>query len=67
MTDTENSARNLGLTNVAISIPLTLAPFLTPFFLSLGSGEHNYISLYITGAVISITAIPVMYTVRNAR
>ncbi|WP_068923790.1 MFS transporter [Planobispora rosea] len=67
MTDMENSARNLGLTNVAISIPLTLAPFLTPFFLSLGSGEHNYISLYITGAVISITAIPVMYTVRNAR
>ena len=67
MGETEHSARNLGLTNVAISLPLTLAPFITPLFLYLGSGGHNYISLYVGGAVISLLGVPLMYRIRNAR
>jgi hypothetical protein len=33
----------------------------------MGSGNDNYVSLYVGGAVISLAGVPLMYMIRNAR
>jgi MFS family permease len=64
--DSRHGGRDIGLMNIALALPLSLAPFIAPLFLYMGSpGGDNFVALYIAGAVISLAAVPISFLVRN--
>ncbi|BAL87938.1 putative MFS transporter [Actinoplanes missouriensis 431] len=68
MGDTEHKARNLGLTNIALSLPLAIAPLLGPIFLNIGPGAgDNYVSLSLAACVFMAASVPVLFRIRSVR
>lgn len=64
MTDPSTNARDLGVVNIAYTLPYSLIPLAAPLLLSLGDGS-NYAALFIAAAVVSLAGIPVMAKVRT--
>jgi MFS family permease len=64
--DPATSARDMGLVNVAITLPYAIIPFLAPLILSSGGG-NNYAALYFLCALGTALAIPVLRCVRGVR
>jgi MFS family permease len=60
------SARDIGLANVAITIPGILVPFLAPHIIA-SSGGNNYLALFGLCAVGTALVVPVLTRVRAAR
>jgi MFS family permease len=61
----DDQARDLGLMNVALALPMGIAPFLAPFILATGSNGQNYVALYAVGAVVVLATLPVPFLVRK--
>lgn len=57
MNDPNSSARDLGVTNIAYTLPFSIMPFAAPLLLGIGGGQGNYPALLITGAVLSIVGL----------
>jgi MFS family permease len=62
--DTSNAARDLGLVNIAITLPGSLVPLAAPAVLAIGGGG-NYDLLFVLGAVAAFASmVPVLRVAR---
>ena len=52
-------ARDLGLGNIALTLPYFMIPAVAPVLLNIGGGK-NYPALYLAGIALTLLAIPVM-------
>jgi MFS family permease len=59
-----SAARDLGLGNIALTLPYFLIPAVAPLLLDLGSGK-NYPALFLTGIGLTLLAIPTMNKVTS--
>lgn len=66
LTDRSTVARDLGVVNIAFTLPFSLVPFAAPLLLGIGESP-NYLLLYIVGGVLSLSCIPVLFKIRAAR
>ncbi|WP_336631368.1 MULTISPECIES: MFS transporter [unclassified Microbacterium] len=66
MNDPSTSARDLGVTNIAYTLPFSMMPFAAPLLLGIGGGG-NYPALLITGGALSILGIVPMLFIRATR
>lgn len=64
--DTSTVGRDLGIVNIAFTLPFSLVPFAAPLLLGFGDGP-NYSLLYTVGGVLSLTCIPVLLKIRATR
>lgn len=67
MNDPANSARDLGVTNIAYTLPFSIMPFAAPLFLGIGGGDSNYPALLITAGVLSLLGIIPMQFIRSTK
>ena len=62
--DTSTAARDLGLVNIAITLPGSLVPLVAPAVLGIGGGG-NYVLLFALGAVAAfVSMVPVLGVAR---
>jgi hypothetical protein len=62
--DTSTAARDLGLVNIAITLPGSLVPLVAPAVLGIGGGG-NYVLLFAMGAVAAfVSMVPVLRVAR---
>ncbi|MFD8565891.1 MFS transporter [Streptomyces sp. NPDC059639] len=59
LTDPSTTARDLGLVNIATTIPQSLVPFAAPALLAVGGGG-NYPVLFGTGIITALLGIPML-------
>ncbi|WP_223693582.1 MFS transporter [Leifsonia poae] len=59
-------ARDLGIVNIAFTLPFSIVPFAAPVLLSIGGGT-NYVLLYAVGGVLSLACIPILFRIRATR
>ncbi|WP_251976309.1 MFS transporter [Salinicola avicenniae] len=67
MVDPTTNARDLGLVNIAYTLPYSLIPLVAPLLLAIGEGQagsENYGALLITAAIVALVGIPVLKFVR---
>lgn len=50
----DNAAKDMGVFQIANSLPQSLAPLIAPLFLTLGSGDGNYPATFLAGAVFAV-------------
>lgn len=67
MRDELAAARNLGVINIAITLPFSLIPFIAPLLLGIGSGTSNYIALLLFGGALTLLGTLPLIGIRNAR
>lgn len=68
MNDPANSARDLGVTNIAYTLPFSIMPFAAPLFLGIGGAdEPNYPALLIAGGVLSLLGIVPMLFIKATK
>ncbi|MGA6170777.1 MFS transporter [Streptomyces sp. NPDC012600] len=73
MPHSADSARYLGVFNIAKSLPQSIAPALAPLLLALGSdpvvrsGDGNYFALYAAGALAALVATALTPLIRHPR
>jgi len=65
MVGSDNNARNLGLVNIAYTLPYSLIPMIAPVLLGVGSGS-NYTALLVFSVVIALSGLPALAKVRVA-
>lgn len=65
MVGSDNNARNLGLVNIAYTLPYSLIPMVAPAFLGMGSG-NNYTALLVFSVVMALSGLPALAKVRVA-
>ncbi|MCZ9882289.1 MFS transporter [Arthrobacter sp. B2a2-09] len=58
LSDQRTVARDLGIVNIAFTLPFSIVPFAAPLILGIGGGSPNYVLLYIVGGAISLCSIP---------
>lgn len=63
---TRDAAKDLGVMNIANTLPQSLAPAVAPLFLALGAG-HNYTALFVGGACYALVSGLSILAVRGAR
>lgn len=64
-----DTAKDLGIFNLASAMPQSLAPTIAPFFLSLGvsSPERNYGALFVAAALFALAGAAAVVPIRNVR
>jgi MFS family permease len=67
MRDKLAAARNLGVINIAITLPFSLIPFVAPVLLGIGGGTANYAALVMFGAALTLLGALPLLGIRNAR
>lgn len=67
MRDKLAAARNLGVINIAITLPFSLIPFVAPVLLSIGGGTANYVALVLFGGALAVCGALPLLGIRNAR
>lgn len=67
MNDPNTAARDLGVVNIALSLPYSVMPFIAPLLLSIGGGMSNYPALLIVSAVLTALAVVPMLSIRSSR
>lgn len=67
MRDKLAAARNLGVINIAITLPFSVIPFIAPVILSIGGGTSNYVALVLFGGAMTILGILPLFGIRIAR
>lgn len=61
MVDPSTSARDLGLVNIAYTLPYSLIPLAAPLLLAIGESDtDNYGALLVTAAIVALAGIPVL-------
>jgi MFS family permease len=66
------AAKDMGIFNIANSLPQSVAPAIAPFFLALGSGPGdaaaaNYTALFIAGGVLAVIGAVLIAPIRAVR
>lgn len=67
MNDPTTAARDLGVVNIALSLPYSIMPFIAPFLLAIGGTGTNYPALLIASAALTLLAFVPMLLVRSTR
>lgn len=67
MNDPRTSARDLGVTNIAFTLPFSIMPFAAPLLLGVGDGEPNYPLLLGAAGVLTLLGILPMLGIRSTR
>ncbi|WP_029265182.1 MULTISPECIES: MFS transporter [unclassified Microbacterium] len=67
MRDKLSAARNLGVINIAITLPFSIIPFIAPLLLGIGGGTSNYIALVLFGGALTLLGILPLAGIRTAR
>lgn len=66
--DSKSSAKDLGVLQIANSLPQSIAPALAPLFLAIGSGnDPNYTALYMAATVIACAGALAILPIRSVR
>lgn len=65
--DPENAAKDMGVIQIANSLPQSLAPAIAPLFLAIGTGGGNYPALFTAAAVIGLVGAVVVLPIRKSR
>ena len=60
------AAKDMGIFNIANSLPQSVAPALAPLFLAIGGGG-NYTALFLAGAVFSLAGAALIAPIRAVR
>ncbi|MEH7096912.1 MFS transporter [Neobacillus vireti] len=55
----EDTAKDMGIMNIARTIPQTIVPFIVPFLLGIGSWSFVYCFLAVCGLLGAITVLPI--------
>ncbi|RKT87707.1 Major Facilitator Superfamily protein [Saccharopolyspora antimicrobica] len=64
--DSDNIARDLGIVNIALTLPFSLVPFAAPAILAIGGGS-NYTALFLVSGALSLLGWPVLSRIRKVR
>ncbi|NBE93375.1 MFS transporter [Nonomuraea sp. KC401] len=64
--DPDDSAKDMGVFNVANTLPQSLAPFIAPFVLAIGGGG-NYPLLFVIAACFVLLGAAAIYLVKGVR
>jgi MFS family permease len=67
MNNPATAARDLGVTNIAVTLPYSIMPFAAPLLLGVGGGEPNYALLLIISAVLTLLGFVPMLAIRSTR
>jgi MFS family permease len=67
MNDPNSSARDLGVTNIAYTLPFSIMPFVAPILLGIGGGQGNYAALLITGAALSLVGLVPLALIKSTK
>ena len=67
MNDPATAARDLGVVNIALSLPYSVMPFIAPLLLGIGGGAANYPALLLVSAGLTLLAFVPMLLVRSTR
>lgn len=67
MNDPATAARDLGVVNIAITLPFSIMPFLAPALLGIGGADPNYPALLIFSALLTLTGVVPMLRIRSTR
>ena len=67
MRDKVAAARNLGVINIAITLPFSLIPFVAPVLLGIGGGTANYVALVLFGGALTLLGIIPLVGIRATR
>lgn len=67
MRDRSAAARNLGVINIAVTLPFSVIPFIAPLILGIGGGASNYVALLVFGGVLALLGTLPLLGIRNAR
>lgn len=65
--DPEDSAKDLGVFNIANALPQSVAPAVAPLILTIGTGGRNYTALYLAAAVFALLGAVAVQRVRGVR
>jgi MFS family permease len=63
------AAKDMGIFNIANSLPQSVAPAIAPFFLTLGgtAGSSNYTALFLAGGVLAVIGAILIAPIRAVR
>jgi MFS family permease len=67
MRDRLAAARNLGVINIALTLPFSVVPFVAPVLLGIGGGMANYVALVVFGAVLMAAGAFPLFGIRSER
>jgi len=67
MRDKSAAARNLGVINIALTLPYSIVPFVAPVLLGIGGGTTNYVALVVFGAVLMLLGAAPLLAIRSER
>nr|WP_245560966.1 MFS transporter [Agromyces subbeticus] len=67
MNDPATAARDLGVTNIAITLPFSIMPFAAPLLLGIGGAAPNYPVLLVVSAVLTLLGFVPMLAIRSTR
>lgn len=66
--DKENAAaKDMGVFNIANSLPQSLAPAIAPALLAIGGGASNYAALFLGAAIVSVLGALTVIPIKNVR
>jgi len=60
----QDAAKDMGVVNIAVTLPSSLVPIYAPTLLSIGGGD-NYPALFISGIVLALLSIPAVRRIRG--
>lgn len=61
------AARNLGVINIAITLPFSVIPFIAPVLLGIGDGTSNYVALVLFGGALTLLGTVPLLGIRATR
>ncbi|QHC58753.1 MFS transporter [Rathayibacter sp. VKM Ac-2760] len=67
MRETTDAARNLGVINIAITLPFSVIPFIAPLVLGIGGGSSNYVALVLVGGLFALLGTLPLLRIRSTR
>jgi MFS family permease len=65
--DPANAAKDMGIIQIASSLPQSLAPALAPLFLMIGGGTGNYEAVFIAAALFAAGGTLAILPIRHVR
>lgn len=67
ITNPATMARDLGVVNIALTLPYSIVPFAAPLLLGVGGSGSNYFLLYLVGGGLALCGIPFLAAIRSTR
>ncbi len=64
--DKKDTAKDLGVFNIATTLPQSIAPAIAPLLLAI-NGPHNYASLFVSVALIGVVGVLTLIPIRGVR